>query len=68
MAATALLRHTLAMAALGVPEEGGEGAVFRLSLGRCIEERKRALRRHRRPASGYVRLGEVLLSRHHRRL
>jgi hypothetical protein len=60
--ATALLQHTLATTALGVLDEGGEGAAFLLSLGRCIEGRKRVLmlaslalrrhRRHRRQASG----------------
>jgi hypothetical protein len=61
------------MAALGIMEEGGEGATFLLFLGRCIEGRKRvlmltslALRRLHRQASSYVRLGEVLLSRRHR--
>jgi hypothetical protein len=65
----ALLRHTLVTVALGVLEEGGEGEAFLLSLGRCIKGRKRvlmlvslALRCHRRQASGYVRMGEALLS------
>jgi hypothetical protein len=31
--ATALLQHTFATAALGVLEEGGEGAAFLLSIG-----------------------------------
>jgi hypothetical protein len=31
------------MAALGVLEEGGEGAALLLSLGRCVEGRKRVL-------------------------
>jgi hypothetical protein len=72
-AAQALLRHTLTTAALGILEEGCEGVAFLLSLGRCVEGRKRvlmltllALRRHSRQASGYVRLGEALLSRRHR--
>jgi hypothetical protein len=72
-AATALLRHVLAAAALSVLEEGGEGAALLLSLHRCVEGRKRvlilaslALLRHRREASGHVRLAEALLSRRHR--
>jgi uncharacterized membrane protein YgcG len=58
---TALLRHALAAAALF------------LSLGQCIEGKKRvlmlaslALRRHCREASGHVRMAEALLSCHHR--
>jgi hypothetical protein len=67
--ATAFLRHTLAMATLGVLEEGGERQAFFLSLSRCIEGRKRVLMlaslvlcRHHRQAPGLVRLGEALLS------
>jgi hypothetical protein len=63
----------LAAVALGVLEEGGEGAVLLLSLCRCVKGQKRvlmlallALRHHRREAAGHVRLEEALLSRRHR--
>jgi hypothetical protein len=42
-AATALLRHALVRAALGILEEGGEGAALLLSLGQCIEGLERVL-------------------------
>jgi hypothetical protein len=55
MVATAFLRRALAAVALGVLEEGGEGAALLLSLRRCVEGGKRvlmlvslALRRYRR--------------------
>jgi hypothetical protein len=59
----ALLRHMLAATALGVLEEGCEGAALLLSLGRCVEGRKRvlmlaslALRRYHREASGQANI------------
>jgi hypothetical protein len=63
----------LAMVALDVLEEGGEGAAFLLPLGPWVERSKwalffatLALHRHRREPPDSVRLGEALLSRHHR--
>jgi hypothetical protein len=63
----------LTTAALAVLKEGGEGAALLLSLGRCVEGRKRVLmlvslelRRNHRQDFGYVCLGEALLSRRHR--